>query len=276
MTLEGDNLQVLTELGLSSCQGRVYIALLKLGQDSKATFISKMAKVPRQDIYRVLEELNQIGIVEKLLTKPQKFRPIPPKKAISFLLAKKKYAFLKLEKDADSLSARLRQYPDDQRGSIKKENTVLMNEKEVVYCKALELIEGTRKRISLIIPWSETMLALDLALKALDDACNRGADVRWLANEPQETQQLPRGLRKLIKNRKFGFRLTPDTPAVKLGIYDNDETRTVLFHDTASELLPTFLSNNSAIVAMAEVYFETYWKGGKDIDRHKVTLRALA
>ena len=266
MVLEGDTLQVLRELGLSRCQGKVYIALLKLGRASKATFISKMARVPRQDIYRVLEKLIQVGIVEKLITRPIKFRPIPPKKAISLLLAKKKHAFSKLEKDADSLSARLRENPCYQQEPIEKENTVLMYEKQAVYCRTLELIEATRKRVSLIIPWSETMLALDLALEALNDACNRGVDVRWLADELQETRQLPKGLRKLVKNRKFRFRFTPETPTVKLGIYDNDETGTVVFHDNDSELSPALISNNSAILAMAEAYFETYWKSGKDID----------
>jgi sugar-specific transcriptional regulator TrmB len=268
MVSEEDNLQILKELGLSRSQGMVYIALLKLGPDSKATYISKLANVPRQDIYRVLEGLIQVGIVEKLISRPAKFRAIPPKKAISLLLEKKKNAFLKLEKVADSLSARLPENPNNQLDSIKKENTVLMIEKEAVYCKALELIEASRKRISLIIPWSETMLSLDLALNALNDACNRGVQVSWLANEPQETQQLPKGLRKLIKNPTFRFRFLSDTPTVKLGVYD-DEPGVVIFHDDTFERSPTFVSNNAAILAMAEAYFETYWKSGKNIDRVK-------
>jgi sugar-specific transcriptional regulator TrmB len=267
MAMEAENLQILKDLGLSNSQSRVYIALLKLGPESKATSTSKFSKVPRQDIYRVLEELVQIGLVEKLISRPAKYCAISPEKAISNLLEKKKHAFLKLEKDADSLSAKLRENLGNSLQPSKKETFTLITERESVFCKVLELIGASRKKISIVVPWSETKLSLNLALEALTDACNRGVDVNWLSNEPKGTHQIPEGLRKLIKNPKFKFRIGfSDPPIIKLGIYDTNETRIAVFHDDSSKLSPTLISDNSAILAMAENYFENYWKNGKDIE----------
>jgi sugar-specific transcriptional regulator TrmB len=262
------NIQVLKDLGLSISQGRVYIALLKLGPDSKATSISKFSKVPRQDIYRVLEELEQVGVVEKTISRPVKFYAIPIKKATSLLLGRKKDNLLKLEKDADALSGRLCENLLDTPVFFKKDRFIVISERESIICKALEQIGTSRKRVWMITPWSEVMMSLEFALEVLIEACNRGVDVRWITDEPQEYPPLPKVLQKLPKNPSFRFRLSPNLPTVKLGIYD-DIIALALFPDNSSSLSPGLCSNNLAFLAITETYFETYWKSGKDIDRWK-------
>lgn len=267
MALDGEILQVLKDLGLSSSAGRVYVSLLKLGPDSKATSISKFAKVPRQDIYRVLEELNQMGIIEKLISRPAKFRAVPIKKAISLLLKRKKDSLLKIEKNAAELSGKMYENLSDAPMVSKKDRFVLLTEREAIICKAQELMGTSRKKIVLIIPWSEIMLSLNIAFEALNEACKRGVDVRWISDEPQEAQQLPEDLQKLAKNPKFRFRFSPNPPIVKLGIYDDAEIGIALFPDNNSTLSPSLGSNNPAVIAIAISYFETYWNSGKDIYR---------
>ncbi len=268
MVFEEENIQVLKDLGLSSSQGRVYIALLKLGPDSKATTISKFSKVPRQDIYRVLEELNQVGVVEKIISRPIKYCAIPIRKAVSLLLERKKNYILKLENDADALSGRLCENLRDTPVFLTKDRFIMISERESIICKALEQIGASRKKVWMITPCSEVMISLEFALEVMIEACNRGVDVRWITDEPQEYPQLPIILQRLPKNPRFRFRLSPNPPTVKLGIYD-DEIALALFPDTSSSLSPGLISNNTAIRTIAETYFETYWNSGKEIDLKK-------
>jgi sugar-specific transcriptional regulator TrmB len=65
--LEG--LGVLVGLGLSARQAWVYLALLRVGP-VRARVIAGLAGVPRQDVYRLLLELQQLGLVQKNLTAP--------------------------------------------------------------------------------------------------------------------------------------------------------------------------------------------------------------
>jgi sugar-specific transcriptional regulator TrmB len=62
-----DDTQVLMHLGLTNSQAKVYLALLRLGTDNKGTTIAKFADVLRQDVYRLLDELQQIGIAKNTL-----------------------------------------------------------------------------------------------------------------------------------------------------------------------------------------------------------------
>ena len=104
LSFEVDDFTLLSDLGLSRIQAKIYLALLKLGIDSKAVSIFKYSGVARQDVYRVLCELQQIGIVEKIISKPVRFRAIEPKKAVALLLKKRRTLSLILTRKRKSLS----------------------------------------------------------------------------------------------------------------------------------------------------------------------------
>ena len=89
MILLEDSIHTLEDLGVTESQGNVYLALLRLGVASKAATIAKFSNTPRQDVYRLLMELQQIGIVQKIITKPAMFRAIPPKETVDILLGER-------------------------------------------------------------------------------------------------------------------------------------------------------------------------------------------
>ncbi len=96
-----DDAQALMHLGLTNSQAKVYLALLRLGADNKGTTIAKFADVPRQDVYRLLDELQQIGIVQKTFARPATFRNVPPEETASILLERRMSDFSLLKKEAD-------------------------------------------------------------------------------------------------------------------------------------------------------------------------------
>jgi sugar-specific transcriptional regulator TrmB len=52
--------QVLIELGLSSLQAKIYCSLIQI-QDPTASTVSKLSKVARQEVYRITDELAEVG-----------------------------------------------------------------------------------------------------------------------------------------------------------------------------------------------------------------------
>ena len=79
----------LVEFGLTLNQAKAYLALLRLGTTS-ATQISQLCKVRREEIYRALGELEKHGLVERIIGKPLKFKPLSLERTLSQLLEKKK------------------------------------------------------------------------------------------------------------------------------------------------------------------------------------------
>ncbi|MFB3888399.1 MAG: helix-turn-helix domain-containing protein [Candidatus Bathyarchaeia archaeon] len=57
-----ERIEVFMRLGLTMNQARVYLALARLGLTT-AKRLSKDAQISRQDVYRVMSELQEIGLL---------------------------------------------------------------------------------------------------------------------------------------------------------------------------------------------------------------------
>ena len=84
--LEG--VDVLVSLGLTGRQARVYLALLKTG-DAKAQAIAGFAVVHRQEVYRLLGGLAQLGLVQLNVSVPTSYGATPLAEGIKLLLEHK-------------------------------------------------------------------------------------------------------------------------------------------------------------------------------------------
>jgi CheY-like chemotaxis protein/predicted transcriptional regulator len=79
-------LDQLPDYGLTEVQAKVYYHLLTLGTTS-STKVAKQLNVHRSEVYRVLRELVEKGLVtEKKGKRPILYTPTPPEEALSILL----------------------------------------------------------------------------------------------------------------------------------------------------------------------------------------------
>jgi len=87
MSIE-ESIETLKYFGLSPNQAKVY---LNIGSTKffSVNEIQKKAEVPRQEIYRILFVLEEFGLVEKTVDRPIRFRGIPFKQGVTFLLEKR-------------------------------------------------------------------------------------------------------------------------------------------------------------------------------------------
>ena len=66
-------LEELTKYGITKNQALVYVTLLSTGKASVKR-ISQVSGIRREEVYRLLPELEKIGLIERILGKPNKFR----------------------------------------------------------------------------------------------------------------------------------------------------------------------------------------------------------
>ncbi|PVX24325.1 MAG: hypothetical protein CW691_07915 [Candidatus Bathyarchaeum sp.] len=76
MIHEDNEVKTLIKLGLTRRQAMVYLCLIRSGTSTIKT-ISKGTNIARQHIYKVISTLNELGLVEKVLTSPTKFKAVP-------------------------------------------------------------------------------------------------------------------------------------------------------------------------------------------------------
>jgi len=72
---EGDAVSSLERLGLTTYEAKVFIALQKLGSGT-AREVSRVADVPRSQVYSVTESLEDRGLVEVQQSSPMQYRPV--------------------------------------------------------------------------------------------------------------------------------------------------------------------------------------------------------
>jgi sugar-specific transcriptional regulator TrmB len=99
MLIPEDSIEILVELGLTHTEAKAYVALLCL-KTATARNIHTASNIARQNIYQLLSDLEEKGLIEKVIAKPAKFKPIPADKAISILLQRKKEQNNRLRKRA--------------------------------------------------------------------------------------------------------------------------------------------------------------------------------
>jgi sugar-specific transcriptional regulator TrmB len=81
-------IKTLIEAGLTPNQAKLYLCLLKVNT-ATVSALSKETKFARQEVYRVLQELHGIGLVNKIISNPTQFEAVPIQEGASLLLSQK-------------------------------------------------------------------------------------------------------------------------------------------------------------------------------------------
>jgi len=149
------------ELGFTVYESKTYVALL---QNSPVTRyeLSKNSGVPRSAIYGVIKQLENVGAVNALYSKPEKYVPLPPEQLFKLL--------------EDRLKSKI----SDARQSLKGIESNLMTDHlwnivgyESMIQKAKEIIDNAAKKIFLSI-WKREF---ELLKDNLSEAIARGVKV---------------------------------------------------------------------------------------------------
>lgn len=77
---EGDAIEALEHLGLTSYEAQVFVALQKLGTGS-ASDIDRIADIPRSQVYGAAEKLEERGLVEVQQSNPIRYRAVSQEEA---------------------------------------------------------------------------------------------------------------------------------------------------------------------------------------------------
>ncbi len=267
-----EDAQTLIHLGLTTSQAKVYLALVKLATDNKGTTIAKFAEVPRQEVYRLLDELQQIGIVQKTLARPATFRCVPPEETASILLERKISDFSKLKKEADKFVRNSKDTFHEQIGLPGNDQFFLISEREAITCKAREETENLQVSLNNITPFDELVPWLTVLSKSIDTALSKGVIIRWITDVPTDMSSISKFMESHSEYCNLAIRFASGALRAKIGIFDSKEILLGININDDFARSPALWSNNLSLVAMAENYFESCWKKGRDLNHEKINL----
>lgn len=271
MTVQEDCYAVLTKLGLTKLQVKVYLVLNKLGNAPIKT-ISENAKIDRAHTYQIIAKLQENGLVQKIIAKPNLFRPLPLQEGIQILFTRKVAAFKEFEENTKDQIKKINQQKMDKVVQNEEPRIVLTESKEANMRIFVKLFRNIKKTYDGIFLCPENFChyilnILDGTETTTQKLLNRGIKFRLIVCNVGD-KKIPAKILEAVKklNQKGGFKIkyTKSDTASQFGIIDGKET--YMLTGPSSELWDktSLTSNNPVIVAMAQGYFNQMWQDSQE------------
>jgi sugar-specific transcriptional regulator TrmB len=254
--LSDKEIKSLEDLGLTSSQIKVYLALLNVGCSNAAT-ASKFSGVVRQDIYRILNELIAKGLVAKTLDMPSKFDPVNLENGLVILYDRKKTEMIKMQ-------ARVAEFLKNVKGKEKNKD---LNKEPLFEIHALnvgselagkEIIDAAKIDLKTILPWEMFVKLSAIHKKKQNGALRRGVNIRVLTEKPVGTS-----LEKLEKTNVIDSLLQIRYVPQISGLFTIVDDQTVFIRTEAEDNYfegKILMANNPTLVAILKDYYETIWE----------------
>jgi sugar-specific transcriptional regulator TrmB len=247
------------DMGLTKAQAIVYLTSLSIG-DASAKEIWRRSNIGRQDIYRVLEELQKKGIIEKAIGTPTEFRATKMQDALSILLNNNAQQYLKAEKKVKEILERLPEFEVDK---ITKHQFILTEQLNAAVHKMNQIHEDTNKSVDAInSTWSIFRGGIWKYSDFYKKCSKEGIEVRFITERPKDIKEMQKLLGPFKNHDSFKLKFARTPIKTNFGIYDGKEA--VFFTSAFSASLSALFTNNTAIITTLQEYFNYKWNDSTD------------
>jgi len=249
----------LAVFGLTKTQAKIYLTLIALGVAS-ASEIAGTSKVRREEVYRIIPELEKRGMITKKLETPRKFLAVKPETAIK-VLTKDKMKTMKdeienLQKKETELVSKLKaiELP------IKHENSSIevISQSDIVFTKLTEMIKHARSKIDAVAPLSNFKLVYINRSRKLMENVLKTVKIR-MVTQKCELDDFTKEILKFSaeSNNPIEFRQLEKLP---FDIFIVDDREAVWGdHDSDGKAL-TFWTDKPTQIGILKESFEGLWQ----------------
>ena len=154
------SLHGLVELGLTGYEASAYVALTRRGQASGAE-VARLADLPRQRIYDVLDALVARGLASVTPGRPARYTAAPPDEALGKLMERRRAELAQLERDVTDTVARLTPAYHDGRAATDPLNFIEVLREPAAIARRFAELEASVEREILV--FTKPTYALDPA-----------------------------------------------------------------------------------------------------------------
>lgn len=261
--LDQETIKILQKLGLTFTQARIYLVLSELGTSS-VKIISKTSGIDRAEIYRKIPSLIKLGLIQKILGIPVKFKAIPLKDGLNILLKQESFEHLELQKRTKKLTKKIKEKSKETKQQIENQFNIIPGKKAHINWMKNKF-ENVQKNVDGILTLNDEKILQIYCEKELQKADHRSVKSRVIIYIPENQRNSQENLETLVDDRpNTEKRIILKCPLVFGGVFDNTDVVIATTLSNPIENAETvFWSNNSSIVALFKNYFEELWKKGK-------------
>jgi sugar-specific transcriptional regulator TrmB len=262
LIISDQKIQTLQRLGLTLNQAKVYFALVNLNT-STAKSLSDISGLAACDVYRVIPELQKLGLVEVLVVSPKEFKPTPPEEAIKILSKRKEEEVEEIRTKAREFLVGIRQetcsqYPEEARMSL-----IPCGERTKQFGKPK--LMATQKRVDCIQTNTVFRRFINDTAEDLVALLRKKVEVRFVIENAQGLEGHDEELAALLKNCNFKVKFAQTNIQACILLHDDTDAFISTSLDTAHT--PSYWSNNPCVIAVVRRYFETIWQEASENEK---------
>ncbi len=250
--------EVLVGLGLSGRQARVYLGLLRCGGGCVKE-IADLSLVHRQEVYRLLDSLLELGLVQQNVTVPVTFAATPIAEGVRLLLAQKTGQISVMRQQTKWLIKKLSQ------------PCLLTPVVDIKPCfgsvyeadrgkKYLNAIKTCQQSIDAVTSWRRfKQLSIHFETQ-LQNALKNGVTIRIVTEKPA-SHHLPKWVNLALENyQNFEVKIIAEPPLAGVSIFDQSQAAIASNPTSSLTKGPDLWTTHPALIAQAQTYFSAVWK----------------
>jgi sugar-specific transcriptional regulator TrmB len=251
-----DQVAILTELGLSSSQAKLFLMLAK-SKSLTAKVISVVSSVSRPDVYRVMAELQEIGLVEKLIAVPEEFQAVSIEEAVSILLRRRIKKTEDLQRKGLDLVRSLNQKTEVE--IAPKCEFILIPNKQSGYLRSERALKATSKSIYFLVSPRRMLAWLNEYGSSLEALLAKGVICKMLFPKSEVDVKL-KDFASLRKFKSFELRISDKSPKASFTVWDEKEVLLITSVLDSAFPIATLWSNNAGLINLCLDYFDCLWE----------------
>jgi sugar-specific transcriptional regulator TrmB len=260
--MNGNGTDELVELGLTGYEASAYLAMTRRSRATAAE-IARLAELPRQRVYDVLDALVSRGLANATPGRPARYTAVPPDDAVATLLATHRERLELLERNAAETVARLAPTYHDGRDQVDPLDYIEVYREPTMIAKRFTELEAAAEREILVftkppyaIPPAQNVAGLELLERSIDA---RSVYERSIYAEPAHVE----AIRKFIAAGEQA-RVVDELP-LKLVLIDERIAVFTLEDPVAgSPGLTIMIVEHAALASLLKLAFESVWERGDE------------
>jgi HTH-type transcriptional regulator, sugar sensing transcriptional regulator len=259
-----DILKQLAELGLSVNQTKVYLSIFK-HRSTGVHNISKETNLHRQDIYRILTDLEKKGLIVRKISHPLKVEAFPVEEALKILIASEKNRYAEqirtLEDRAQQIVYALTEKYQQTEPEKEEPTFILLTKEEAIANLGKLAIEKCRKRYWVATTGDVFLHHTPLRSEVRPVLVKNKVEARVLIHSIKNKEFLERIIKK--ENMRMGniaIKYTDKFILKSLAIFD---TEVLIAMQTENKPFNVFAlrTNEASLLKAFESIFESAWNG---------------
>jgi sugar-specific transcriptional regulator TrmB len=252
-----EGLRYLTELGLTRTQANLYLSLMLYGE-ADARLLASLTSLPRTEVYRSLNELQEKGLVDKILDAPLKFSAVPPSIGLQGVIDAK---FNEIVQMQDVLKEFEQEYKSNQERRNEKEYKIrIIDGRKRIMAKIKEQHDNAKSTIDIVTFLPRFLKIAYDCEENYRKASERGVKYRIIIGLPNENIDLPDDIKKSHLNKNTLIKTVVGPQRINTTIFDREQTSFSFYPDKPIMESPMIVTNHPFIVEFSLNSFEQMWK----------------